>query len=38
MKVEARQERKGPFLVCAGVGGPMIKAERTQNSESGRFH
>lgn len=38
MRVEARQERKGSFLVCAGVGGPAIKAERTQNLVSSRSH
>lgn len=30
------KEKKGLFLVSAGVGGPEIKAGRTQNSESDR--
>lgn len=36
MRAKQGKEKKGLFLVCAGVGGPEIKAERTQNSESDR--
>lgn len=36
MREKRGKEKKGLFLVCAGMGGPEIKAERTQNSESDR--
>lgn len=32
----AGEERKGPFLICAAVGGATIQTEVTQNPGSDR--